>query len=158
MVFAACLAGCGNSAKKTSSPAGPKNLASDTTGDVKQVQANLNWLVLANRIDDALNYINLNLHRFRGLDRAVLLNERGGVYQLRDDPANAVADYLSACDLDPQNPAYLINAANAYDSMDQLANARIFAQKVLQLPNLSDSDKAAAQLVMTHSDRIRESR
>jgi tetratricopeptide (TPR) repeat protein len=128
--------------------------AADTVTDVKTIVARVNTMVTANRLDDAADYITVNLHRFSGSDKAILLNERGGAYFLKDDLEHAVADYLAATEIDSENNTYLINVAKTYESMQSLNNASFFAKKILDLKTVSDSDKAIAHYLIQRCDRV----
>lgn len=125
----------------------------DTTTDVKVIIAKVNSFVMANKLDEAMAYLQPKLKKCTGTDKAAVLNEIGGVYFLKDDPDNAVANYLAASDLDPSNAQYLTNVAATYENLKQMSNAVIFAKKIMQLQNVSDSDKAVAEHVIERSSR-----
>lgn len=151
------LSACGPKAKKGQVADGSYTIkAGDTITDAKTILAKVDAMVAVNRLDDATNFISVNLHRFHGEDRAQLLNARGGAYYLKDDLEHAVADYLAATDIEPENPTYLVNVANTYENMESLTNATYFAKKVLDLKTASDSDKAVATQLIQRCDRIHQ--
>jgi hypothetical protein len=131
-------------------------LAIDTTGDLKTILSKENSLVMANKLEDAIACISANLHRFRGSEKAVLLNERGGAYCLKDDQFNAVGDYLAASDLAPDSPSYILNVATTYESMSNTTNAIFFAKKIDTLKTASDSDRIAAKQVIISCERAHQ--
>jgi tetratricopeptide (TPR) repeat protein len=128
--------------------------AGDTTVDFKAVNKKADDFVNTNRLDDAIYYLSINLHRFDGAEKAHLLNTRGEAYFLLDDADKAVSDYIAASEADPENSAYLLNVANTYESMNSRDNAELFAQKVLDMKNPTDSDRAAAEKVVFRCKQI----
>jgi|GEM_PF-3629837 len=122
--------------------------AADTMIDIKAVHSRIDSYIATNRLDDAASFINVNLRRFSGKDKAALLTSRGLAYYLKDDLDHSIADYLAAYEIDPQNPTYVMNVANTYTELNSKANALLFANKVMELTTASDSDRAAAKVVI----------
>jgi len=120
----------------------------DTMMDVKSIEKKVDDLIGANRMTDATSFVTVNLHRFNGSDKALLLNQRGTAYYLKDDMEKAVSDYLAASELEPENSSYLLNVANAYESMERFSNAAFFSKRVLELKSASDTDKIAAKTMI----------
>lgn len=146
------LAGCKSNSKKGMTDGTYIITRSDTTADLKAVAAKADGFIAINRLDDAIIYLSANIHRFKGVDKAILLNTRGEAYLLKDNAENAVTDYVAATEADPENPNYVINLATAYENVSNQANALFFAKKVLEMQNASDSDRAVAQQVITRCD------
>jgi tetratricopeptide (TPR) repeat protein len=126
----------------------------DTVTDVRTILSKSESLIADNKLEDATNYISARLNRCHGADKAVLLNERGTTYFLRDDFENAVADYLSTVDIEPKNPVYLYNVAKTYEELESRNNASFFAKKILDLNSATDSDRLAAQNLIQRCDRL----
>jgi tetratricopeptide (TPR) repeat protein len=120
----------------------------DTVIDANAITKRADDLIGANRMTDAAAFVSINLHRFSGSDRAILLNQRGTAYFLKDDMEKAVSDYLAASELEPENATYMLNVANAYESMDRFSNAAFFSKRVLELKSASDTDKMAAKTMI----------
>ena len=126
--------------------------AADTVGDVKTVAARADAFVASNRIDDAIAFLSVNMHRFKGPSKAILLNMRGEAFLLKDNAENAVTDYMSASEADTSNSSYVVNVATAYESVPNQTNALFFARKALQMENATDSDRSVAKQVILRCD------
>ena len=147
------VAGCNSGIKKGQATDGTYTVsAGDTVGDVKAVAAKADAFVAANRLDDAIAFLSVNLHRFKGPNRAVLLNMRGEAFLLKDNAENAVTDYVAASEADTTNPTYVVNVASAYENVPNQPNAVFFAKKVLEMKDATDSDKAVAEQVIIRCD------
>ena len=159
-LISACLWGsCKQTVKKGQAADNTYSVnAADTVTDVKTIIVKVNSLVSTNRMDDAASYVTANLHRFSGTDKALLLNERGGAYFLKDDMDHAIADYLTAMEIDSSNSLYLINVAKTYENMESRSNAIFFAKKIFDLKTATDSDKTLAQDLILRCDRIHSGR
>lgn len=150
----ALLTGCSSGSKKASAvDVGFQISKADTTADVKTIIAKVGTLVTVNKLEDATSYITLNLHRFKGLDKAALLNERGGAYFLKDDFDHAIADYLAAYDFDTTNATVIMNTARTYECMENLNNAKFFAVKIANTTTATDSDRVQAKELIIRCDR-----
>jgi len=153
------LSGCGSHVNKgqiedtsyTFKPA-------DTIGDAKTIVDKANALLANNKMEEASGFIAVNMHRFNGKEKAMLLNVRGDTYFMKDDYDKAVTDYLAASDMDPENPLYMINVAKTYECLDNRYNATIFDQKILALKTASDSDRVFAQDMIAKFDRAHNAR
>jgi hypothetical protein len=147
------LAGCKSKIKNGQVVDGTYTVsAGDTVGDVKVVAAKADAFVASNRIDDAIAFLSVNMHRFKGPNRAVLLNIRGEAFLLKDNAENAVTDYMSASEADTANPTYVVNVATAYEYVPNQTNALFFAKKVMQMENATDSDRSVAHGVILRCD------
>lgn len=147
------LSSCTSGIKKTQSLDGTYIIiASDTTGDIKATAAKADGFVAINRLDDAISFLSVNMHRFKGHDKAILLNIRGETYLLKDNGENAVTDYAAACEADSTNPSYLVNLATAYEEVSNQNNALFFARKALDMQGVGDSDRAVATQVILRCD------
>ena len=130
----------------------------DTVLNAVAINKKADDLIGANRMADAVEFVSVNLHRFSGSDKALLLNQRGTAYFLKDDMEKAVSDYLAASELEPENATYMLNVANAYESMDRFSNAAFFSKRVLELKSATDTDIASAKIMIdryesTHAGR-----
>lgn len=96
----------------------------DTILNAAAINKKADDLIGANRMTDAVEFVSVNLHRFSGSDKALLLNQRGTAYFLKDDMEKAVSDYLAASELEPENATYMLNVANAYESMERFSKNR----------------------------------
>lgn len=153
LCFLMC-SGCHSHVKKGLDKDSPNMVSADTITDTRAILTKVNALVGANKLEDATACISADLPHFRGADKAVLLNARGDVYILKDDLENALSNYIAATEIDPDNPTYLINVARTYESMSSLANATIFAKRMLDLKTASDSEKIIANDLILRCDRI----
>jgi tetratricopeptide (TPR) repeat protein len=145
---------CGTKNKKGQDTESYVAASADTTADVKTIVAKVNVLVAANKLEDAIALVAVNLHRFTGVEKARLITEQGNAYYLKDDSENAISDYLTAAEIEPDSTAYLFNVARTYENMESLNNATIFAKKILDLKTATDSDKAFAQSLIDRCDRF----
>jgi tetratricopeptide (TPR) repeat protein len=152
VVLVMLVSGCRNFRKAHMADGAYIIRAADTTGDVASILSKSDGFIFNNRMDDAIIYLSANIHRFKGTDKAKLLNARGEAYYLKDNGDNAVTDYLAAIEADPDNPVYVLNTANAYEMASNQANAVFFARKMLEMQNASDSDKEQAQKLIDRCD------
>ena len=150
--------GCKSHTKKGQAPIVYTVNAGDTIATIDTIVYKVDGMVTANRLEQAIGYISINMHRFKGKEKAVLYDQRGNAYFLEDDLENAIANYLSAAELDSENSAYLINVAKTYESMENMNNAAFFAKKVLTLQNASDTDMTVAKELLLRSDRMHAGR
>ena len=130
----------------------------DTMADAKTIVDKANTMLSNNKMEEASGFIAVNMHRFNGKEKAMLLNVRGDSYFMKDEYDKAVTDYLAASDMDPENPAYMVNVAKTYECLANVFNATIFDQKILALKNATDSDRAFAQDMIAKFDRAHNSR
>jgi len=130
----------------------------DTMADAKTIVDKASAMLANNKMEEASGFIAVNMHRFNGKEKAMLLNVRGDSYFMKDDYDKAVTDYLAATDLDPQNPIYLVNVAKTYECLDNRYNATIFDQKILALKTATDSDRVFAQDMIAKFDRAHNAR
>ena len=129
--------------------------AADTTADAKTIVNKANSLAMTNRLDDAITLLNANMRRFKGKERALMLDQRGTSFFMKDDHNHAIADFLAANEIDPTNPAYLINVSETYEEIGNNPNAVFFAKKILDLSNASDSDRIIANARIKRCSVIR---
>ena len=130
----------------------------DTMADAKTIVDKANTMLANNKMEEASGFIAVNMHRFNGKEKAMLLNVRGDYRFMKDDYDNAVSDYLAASDMDPENPTYMVNVAKTYECLENKYNATIFDQKILTLKTATDSDRAFAQDMMAKFDRAHNAR
>ena len=126
--------------------------------DAKSIVDKANTLLANDKMNEATGFIAVNMHRFNGKKKAMLLNVRGDSYFIKDDYDHAISDYLAASDMDPENPSYMINVAKTYECLQNVYNATIFDQKILSLKTASDSDRVFAQDMITKFNSAHNSR
>ena len=140
------LSSCHQNSKQAPNGDGAyKVSAADTTMDAKAIVKKVDDMTTANKLNDAISFLTINLHRFKGIEKATLLNERGTAYYLKDDKEKAISDFLLANEIDPTNASYAMSIANTYESMESFSNAAFFAKKVLELETASDTDRLVAK-------------
>ena len=127
----------------------------DTTADAPTIASKANTLAMTNRLDDAIMLLNANIRRFKGKDKAIILDQRGTAFFMKDDYNHAIGDFLTANELDPSNPAYLINVSETYEEIGNNPNAVFFSKKILDLSNASDSDRIVANARIERCSLIR---
>ena len=153
------LNGCGSHVNKGQVEDTPYSFKSaDTLGDAKSIVDKANTLLANDKMNEATGFIAVNMHRFNGKKKAMLLNVRGDSYFIKDDYDHAISDYLAASDMDPENPSYMINVAKTYECLQNVYNATIFDQKILSLKTASDSDRVFAQDMITKFNSAHNSR
>ena len=148
------FSGCTSHSKKEHSIDNYVVSAGDTISNVDTIVSKVDAMVTANKLETAIAYITVNMHRFIGKEKAVLYDQRGNAYFLKDDLDNAVANYLSAAELDSENASYLINVAKTYENLENTNNAAFFAKKVIALQTVSDTDMTVAKEVLFRCDRM----
>ena len=148
------FSGCKSNTKKGQSAGAYTVNAGDTITSIDTIVSKVDGMVTANRLEQAIGYISVNMHRFKGKEKARLYDQRGNVYFLEDDLDNAIANYLSAAENDSTNHTYLINVAKTYENMENMNNATFFAKKVLTLQNVTDTDMTVAKELLLRSDRM----
>ena len=148
------FSGCKSNTKKGQSAGAYTVNAGDTITSIDTIVSKVDGMVTANRLEQAIGYISVNMHRFKGKEKARLYDQRGNVYFLEDNLDNAIANYLSAAENDSTNPTYLINVAKTYENMENMNNATFFAKKVLTLQNVTDTDMTVAKELLLRSDRM----
>jgi tetratricopeptide (TPR) repeat protein len=148
------FSGCKSHTKKGQTTSAYTVNAGDTITTIDTIITKVDGMVTANRLEQAIGYISINIHRFKGKEKARLYDQRGNTYFLEDDLENAIANYLSAAELDSENSTYLLNVAKTYENMENMNNAAFFAKKVLTLQNVSDTDMTIAKELLLRSDRM----
>jgi tetratricopeptide (TPR) repeat protein len=153
------FSGCRSNIKKVlSSDSEIKFTSSDTTIDAPAIVSKANALLSNNKFDQASGLISINLHRFSGKERAMLINARGDVAFVKDDFDNALTDYITATEYDHENSTYLLNVVKSYECVQNIDNATVFAKKILSLDNASDSDRAYAQDIIDKANNAYSTR
>ena len=143
------FSGCHHNSSKDSSLDGNYVISlADTTMDVKAIVKKADDLTTANRLNDAISLLTINLHRFKGVERASLLNERGTSFYMKDDKEKAISDFLIAHELDSTNVTYAMSIANAYESIESYSNAAFFAKKILDIQTATDTDRIVAKQII----------
>ncbi len=127
----------------------------DSNADAKTISNKAYSMAMNNRMDDAIILLNALIPRFKGKDKAMLLDQRGSAYFMKDDHTKAVVDYQAANELDPNTVSYLINLSESYEAVGNNPNAIFFAKKIMGIETASDSDRSTAQGVIDRCSIIR---
>jgi tetratricopeptide (TPR) repeat protein len=112
----------------------------DTTGDVLTIINKLGSLFMNNKLEEVVIIASGNISRFKGIDRADILNQRAGAYYALGQQEKALKDYEETILLDPSNSSNITNIIETFASLGNKQKAIEYLNKLKKTPHVSQFD------------------
>lgn len=112
----------------------------DTTSDIHTLINKLGNLFMKNKPEEVVIIASGNINRFKGIDRADILNQRAGAYYILGQQEKALRDYEEAILADPSNSSNITNIIETYASLGNKQKAKEYLDKLKEIPHVSSFD------------------